>query len=251
MSVTFRRTIFLAIAIGLLAVEPVSAQYGVPSIPGRKSKNASADARIPKELKTQFQGAGTVDAVVPGGLRVNAAGANWLVKFDKNCKIEVTGSADPSFLRPGLLVRFTADIDKKGKTTAPLNELEIVSPQNAMVFARARATAAAKGPSEAGEEGETPEATGMVGRITAVKNGELTIETGGGSIRATLGPNPAVKVNANDYTLAQQGDKVDVKGWFIQAPDAVAQDVKITLSTPLGGSKKAASKPAEKPADRK
>ncbi len=89
-----------------------------------------------------------------------------------------------------------------------------------------------------------PEVTGMVARISAVKNNELTLETGNGAIRATLGPNPAIKVNANDYSLAQQGDKVDVKGWYIQPPDAMAQDVKITLTSPLGGTKKSAAKPA-------
>ncbi len=136
MSIVTRNTLLLVIALGLLSAEAARAQYGVPSIPGRKSKSAAANSRVPANLKIPFQGTGTIEAVAPGGMQVTAAGAVWLVKFDKNCKIEVTGSADPSFLRSGLLVRFTADVDKKGKATALLNELEIVSPQNAMVFAR-------------------------------------------------------------------------------------------------------------------
>jgi hypothetical protein len=248
MSIVTRNTIFGAIIVSLLVAESAWAQYGMPAIPARKGKAPAADSRVPKNLQIPFQGTGTIEAVAPGGMQVTAAGAVWQVKFDKNCKVEVTGTADPNFLRPGLLIRFTTEVDNKGKVTAPLNELEIVSPQNAMVFAKARATAAAA--KAKGEEGETPpEATGMVGRITAIKNNDLTIEIGSGSIRATLGPNPAIKVNANDYSLAQQGDKVDVKGWYIQPPDAMAQDVKITLTSPLGGTtKKAAPKPADKTA---
>ena len=60
-------------------------------------------------------------------------GSKWNVAPDKNCKIEVTGTGDASLLKPGMLVRFSADVDKKtGKASAPVTEIDVISPQNAM-----------------------------------------------------------------------------------------------------------------------
>lgn len=64
---------------------------------------------------------------------VDAMGQKWNVAPDKNCKIEVTGAGDASLLKPGMLVRFSADVDKKtGKASAPVTQVDITSPQNAL-----------------------------------------------------------------------------------------------------------------------
>ena len=84
-----------------------------------------------------------------------------------------------------------------------------------------------------------------VGKISALKNNDLTVETGSGRLKVELGSNPSIKVNMADYSFAQVGDKIDVKGWYVTPGAAVAQDIKITLANSLG-SELVKKKPATK-----
>src|SRR4029077_4241330 len=90
-------------------------------------------SRSARDAETPFDASATIRAVGTLGMDVtDMNGSEWKVAPEKTCKIEVKGTADPSFLKPGLMIRFNADVDKKGRATAPVNELEIVSPQTAM-----------------------------------------------------------------------------------------------------------------------
>ena len=111
--------------------------------------------------------------------------------------MEVTGTADPDFLKPGFWVKFNGDIDKKTKATAPVNELEIVDQRTAMVNEKSRRRTDG---ADAGEKKGKGAATGtaansgpILGKITAFKNNELTLETSSGTVKADLGPNPSIK----------------------------------------------------------
>src|SRR5262249_47177213 len=120
-----KRACLVVAATVLLSGQIAWAQgYGM-GVPGnlrtKPRNNTNSTNSLTGRIQTPFQGSATIQSVGSRGLEVNAEGANWVVAPDKNCKIEVTGTADPSFLvnvRSPLLVRFNAEFDKKGKATA-------------------------------------------------------------------------------------------------------------------------------------
>lgn len=227
----------VAVAVSLMSAGSAFAQgYGMGATPvmprsNRGNPNAAAAAAA-RQMETPFQGSFTIEAVGSRGLEVVFDnGSKGLVAPDRTCKTEVTGTADPAALKPGLLVKFNAQVDKKGRATAPVNELEIISPQTAM----------AEKEKGAGKKGEKETASGLgpgtvLGHIKEFKNNELTVEAPDGTVKAELGANPAIKVNVNDFHFAQAGDKVDVQGYYLPTKpnEAIARQMKITLSSPLG-----------------
>jgi hypothetical protein len=230
-----------------LGTQSAWAQYGgggmgglMPYVPRtNRSNNPNSPNSSANRGEQPFQGTATVYAVGSVGLEVtDANGNNWKLAQEKNCLVEVTGTADPSFLKPDMLVKFSAQFDKKGKATAPLNELEIISPQAAMSSLKAEIN---------GKKGVADAVDGpVIGHVKTIKNNELTVQNTNGVFTAELGSNPSIKVNVSDFHWAQPGDKVDAKGYYTQQGLAYADEIKITLSTPLGDNskKKSATKPA-------
>jgi len=227
------RTLFAFSLTGCIAVSCVLAA------PGDQYRHKKKDPPASNALQQKLEGAGTVEGVAAGALKVNVNGMQGIVQPGPKCRIEVTGLADPEFLRPGLLVRFSAEVGKNGKTTAPLSTLEIVTPKTAVEEAMKAAEA---------KKGDNPEpmAEMILAKIATVKNKMVTMTTSAGdSITAELSANPSISVNVDDYTVASPGDKVEVNGTIAPQGYAVASKIVIKLSRPLGEStKKAAPKPA-------
>jgi hypothetical protein len=230
---------WLAVVIAVVGSESAFGQYGgVPGMPGMmpyvpRSNRANGNNPNSNSNTTQnrgpqqFQGTATIVAIGERGLEVtDASGNNWRLAPEKNCVVQVTGTADPSFLKPDMLVQFTAQFDKKGNATAPVNELEIVSPQAAMNSIKQEIT----GKKEVGASTNGA----IVGHIKTIKNNQFTVQTTNGAYSAELGPNPSIKVNVSDFRWAQAGDKVDAVGYYSQPGTAFAQQMRISLSSPLG-----------------
>ncbi|HZZ29714.1 MAG TPA: hypothetical protein VFE46_17085 [Pirellulales bacterium] len=227
-----------ALAISIGSVPSAWAQYGagaMPYMPRTNSRNNN-NANNPRGAQP-FSGSATISAIGSVGLEVtDSNGTNWALKPDKNCVTRVTGTADPSFLKPDLLVKFSSEFDKKGKASAPVSELEIISPQ----------TTSAQRPETGGrKEGNETSAGPIIGHIKSIKNNLLTVQTIGGLYTVELAANPTIKVNVSDLRLAQVGDKVDATGAYNQQGLAVAKEITVTLSNPLGTPAK------KKPADAK
>ena len=94
----------------------------------------------------------------------------------------------------------------------------------------------------------------VTGRITGVKAGKVTVAAGkGGKLTFELADNAAVDVNSSDYTLAKQGDSIEISHGFKLGNNISIGEAKITLSQPLTGPhKKKPAAPAthpKKPAD--
>jgi hypothetical protein len=204
-------------------------------------KNKKKDTPPPAAPAQKLDGVGTIEGVAAGALKVNVNGMQGVVQPGPKCRIEVTGLAEPGFLRPGMLVRFNAEVGKNGRTTAPLNTLEIVTMKRAMEEA-AMAAQAKKA------ENAEPETEMILAKIGSVKNKYLTLTTTAGeSITAELGANPSISVNVDDYSVASPGDKVEVNATIAPQGYAVATKIVIKLARPLGeGLRKPLAKPAEK-----
>lgn len=219
------------------------AQYGMPGMQGmmpyiqrsnRNNNNNNNPYTNPYSTRsnpqTPFQGTATITGVGTAGMEVvDASGNKWrVVPEKKNCKIEVTGTADPSFLKPDLLVRFNAQFDKKGNAAAPVDSIDIISPQAAM------SATSIKTEFQAGQAQNGI----IIGHIKSIKNNHLSVTNTNGTFSFDLAPNATVKVDVAEPALAQPGDKVDVRGYYSQPGMAVAQEMHITLSNVLGEPKK-------------
>lgn len=237
-----------AVVVGSLDTQSAWAQgYGMggmmPYVPrtNRAKTNPYSNPTSTKNAGPQrFQGTATIVGIGERGLEVvDANGSNWRLAPEKNCVIEVTGTADVSFLKPDMLVRFTSQFDKKGNATAPVNELELISPQAAMTTIK-QEVAGKKDP--AAMVNNT-----VIGHIKSIKSNQLTVQTTNGTYAAELGSNPSIKVNVSDFRWAQAGDKVDAVGYYSQPGLAYAQQMRVTLSSTLSDAPK--KKPAAKGAN--
>jgi hypothetical protein len=228
-----------------------------------------------------FAATGTIAGVGRGQIQiVTVTQQKWLVAVSPQAVVHVTGTAEPDFLRPGMFIRFTAALDKKGKGQEPVGELTIFTPSaemgigvwpEGMAVGDVGAEQPAQPPNPFGGAfgvgtPAVPPDTGrymVAGRFVKERNGKLLVYFGSGTAEIELAENPAIKVDVADYTVAKQGDSISVtKGqmypnqpMIIQAnPNAVGQamalEMEIQLSQPLTGPRKKPLRPETPKPDR-
>ncbi|HQF14654.1 MAG TPA: hypothetical protein PLS55_12245 [Thermogutta sp.] len=99
-------------------------QMGRPgSVPGRNQPRGQGE-QLPR-----IEASGTVEVLTPAGLQiVSPSGQKWQLVLERECQVELTGKALPDVLRPGTVVSFTADIEKKtGKATEKVASIAVCS----------------------------------------------------------------------------------------------------------------------------
>jgi hypothetical protein len=183
---------------------------------------------------------GTVERVVGGVIQVavDKGQKEWVVGTDAHTKIQVSGTAEPDFLHPGLVVRFQADYDghmvkdKVGALTIitlkPTTALGVFAPGTG-------AKPAASGKSE------------IVNRLIACHGSRLSVHGTSKPIAFDLAENPKITVATSDLTWVSAGDKIVVHGKTLpgKAGACEATDLKITLAQPLCGKKKPTLSPSQ------
>lgn len=92
-------------------------------MPGRNQPRGNAE-QLPR-----IEASGTIEVLTPMGLQiVTLSGQKWQLVLARECKIELIGKALPDLLRPGVIVSFTAFIEKKtGRATEKVESLVICS----------------------------------------------------------------------------------------------------------------------------
>jgi len=123
----------------------VQAQF-VPPIPNQPQERGRAAGQFPQmgpqgmmpgrgqprgnaEQFPRIEASGTVEVLAPMGLQIaSPSGQKWQLILERECKVELTGKALPDVLRPGLIISFTASIEKKtGHATEKVESLVICS----------------------------------------------------------------------------------------------------------------------------
>jgi len=146
MSARSRLPILVAcsVIVGAVCLESVFGQVpGVPGVPGvggiggrSGGRNRSQRQQPQQTMQQQLQNlpglqtTGTVDAVVPGYIRVLTA-QNQLIVLQvlPTAKCQLTGNAKPDALAPGFYVRFLAEVNKrKGTVDEKVTSLTIFTP---------------------------------------------------------------------------------------------------------------------------
>jgi len=235
----------------------------------------------PQPVMEAFDAAGTIEGLLPNGMQINSnANQRWAIVIPRQAKIELTGTATADFLRPGLYVRFTAEVDKHGTAKEKVAQLSIFTPSRETppgLFSPEAGGAAAGGAFDGFGPGvgkppvgigkppvgigkapgktsgkaapvETAKAYTVAGQITAARNNKLTVNAGTASIKFEVTDDAAIDVKVADYSLARKGDKVSVQGKMMKGRPGMgeAASVKIELASPLSGGKAKPVKPAPK-----
>jgi hypothetical protein len=204
---------------------------------------ASAQQQLrPVEMK------GTIEATSGGVISLKCDGKEVYLTVDpRKTKVECNGKAKASYLQPGLLVRFRGEFDKKGIAKEEISKLAIVSPSEE------NEPGLTADEIEGDDEKRKPKKDGgpllVVGTIKQFKDGQLVVQAGGRAVRATLADDADLRVELDDYTLAEAGDKIQFKGRMAQQQQqdqgpaqAVGDEITITFTEPFEGDSKAKPK---------
>jgi hypothetical protein len=205
----------------------------------------------PAAVKQELHGKGEYEAASNGIMKAVLDGKPWYLKFDKGATVKVMGTATADFLSPGIFVRFKAELDRRGKASAPITELDIFTPDaknpvGAVTEGGAFAEAPKKGPAA------TPTAYTVAGRISSMHKGNMTVACGNMTVKADVAPEATIKIDVADPSWAAAGDKIEVKGYFMREGFGMVTDMAVDIANPLTGPRKKtlAKKPADKTADK-
>ena len=213
----------------------------------------------PKGPVENVQAKGKIRAIQGEVMQVanEEAKQQWLVKMPREpAGIHVCGTARPTYLQPGLMVRFSGQFDSKGNPQAPIEKLEVFTPkpvkegqlpdpQQFGVFPEAAfggqlfqdAPAAGQPKSEIGS-------FVVSGQLQGFRKGEIFVAAGPVLVRAALSEKAEISVDVPDYRWVRVGDEIEANGWSYPhlKTHVVATRVTIRASQPLG------LVPEEKPA---
>lgn len=210
---------------------------------------AAAQQPMPKQIRG-FKGKLAQPLPDGSGIAVTDPTKNnaiAVVKIGPSTKLTVEGTADLSYLGPGVAIDFNAEMNRVGKVEGEIDKLTVceidqtdtpvVEPEDVTQPLPKDRNAMAK--------------MHVRGTIRSIKNGLMLVQAPGVSVKAKLAASPTIKVAVHNPSWAQPGDPVLVDGQEI-APGQTAQAgqpdqpqqiygtvVTITMEKPLEGKKKA------------
>jgi hypothetical protein len=166
---------------------------------------------------------GKLKGIGPGGvLQVESdKGEQWLVALDRRPQeVSFQGSATPAFLRPGMLVQFTAMIDKKGEAQEPLGEIKVISQRMGIQLGLQAGGNLGAGLFNSDDDSDKKKKKVrsdtssylVTGTLRSINNGKMYIAAGA-TIKAEVADNCRVNFDIADFSLARAGDSVEIHGW--------------------------------------
>ena len=194
---------------------------------------------------------GTVKGVRPGLLAVvTEQGEQILVKTpDRPQNISFVASANRNWLRPRMLVKFKNRFDAKGNPAALVRQLEVISLRadtqigltpDAKLASGAAGLFSDDEPTKKRSATETMSFT-VVGTLRGMKDGKMLVQS-------QLDPNASISVDVADYSLAREGDTVQVSGWYYlgRRDQVFSTQLSISSKQKLGMDEEAAKKASKK-----
>jgi len=210
---------------------------GVSHSPAQKRDKGEKAERVEIE--------GTLQGMVQGYLKVESAkGEVWVLKLERSARgSRLVGSADPSWLRPGMVVRFDGLFNKQGEPVAAVKQLTVFTPGKE--DKPGIEVANTLGPDfsfaeDKPQTGEKPISATVVGAIRSIRGGKLTVAAGRVPVTVPVAENATIAVDIADLRFASIGDAVKAKAKVAGPGKAIAGWVQITAAKKLavgGGSK--------------
>jgi hypothetical protein len=193
---------------------------------------------------------GTILDVGTAGLQMaTERNSRWMIQvLPGQSQVRIEGTAETSFLHPGLSIRFSGKLDKKGALQGELKELEIFTPvgKSSRGIFPSGSDDKAK-PITKFEEG----AYSIRGTLSSYKEGEFTIAAGR-KITGKIAKDAKITVRVDDFSLAQKDDTLKMKGFYYgnsrpspsqgRLGQAIAKEITVTMAKPLVGVQKPTAK---------
>jgi len=225
--------------------------------------------RFPQPQTEPFAADGVIQAIAQGRIQIlTNSNQNWLIFLDEKTVMHVTGTAEADFLRPGLFVRFSTALDKRGNAQGQVGQLTIFTPSRQQfpgVWPEGGMGGNPQNPAEGGGFGRGFGDAGgglgaasasvytVAGQIQGIRKNRMTVNYGRGLVQVELAENVAIKVDFADYSVAKKGDRISVKkGKMIpgRMGFARASELTIELSDPLTFGTKKPVRPTPPPKTR-
>lgn len=209
-------------------------------------------AQFKKPEPQPYDGKGTIGELGFDYITFNdAEGKTMAVGFNQKTKVTVTGTAEPGFLAPGLIVRFSAVITGKGLVEEAIKELAVIEVSELNKPGMQADLAPGEDLKEAEKKG--PVTYVVIGTIRSIKNKQLQI-LAGKTIRAEVADDCKITIDVSNPGIAREGDEISVTGKLLQEPQkmgdsslpgqVLGEKVEIALSKPLTApGKKKGAKP--------
>ncbi len=137
--------------------------------------------------------------------------------------------AKPAFLRQGMLVRFTGTFNPEGVATSPIGMVEIFQPVMGRVAGhmREKFTPGVHGAPQ--EAGAAFAEVGVVGAVVGMDATAMMVQAGQIPVRAPLAQDVKFEIRFNNLSLAQEGDVVNVSGFYNEPDDTKVKAERITI----------------------
>jgi len=216
------------------------------------------------------QVSGTMQAMALNKIKIVAEDKKvYFAVVSDDTLLNYKGTAESDFLSPGLLVRFSAELNQSGQVQGPVAELEVftVSQHRRMSSEQMRDQTAgiyqvggefgnAKKPSDKKSADKKPsdktkdkapakptaasakgsQAYRVVGQIAGIKASKMIVQAGAVQVQLELDPKAAIKVTSHDTTFCQMGDQVKISGLRTAGQEQFIQSesLEIVGAKPLG-----------------
>ncbi len=208
------------------------------------SRVAFAQGRANAE-KEQVRASGTVKGFQRGIMHVvTADGDQYYVKLpDQPQYVSFVASAETDWLKPGMMVRFSARYDKKGKLDAPVRQVTVFTPgkddQLGVFPDSAVGTQELFSSTDEKKPGAETVSYAIAGRLTSVRGKSMSVAAGRTPVKVELADTAKVSVEIADLSFLREGDKVSIDGWNYpnQKQQVYATRLTVTAAQPLGESK--------------
>ncbi len=265
---------FAIATVGLLAPPSTAlAQNAAKPNTGKTNSTKPNSGNVGGGLQIA-EASGTMQAMIQNQIKILAEDkAEHVIVLTDQTLLQYRGTAEPDFLMPGLLVRFSAELTQSGIVEAPLNELEVFTysqsrrttpeqmrEQTAGVYQVGNEAGNLKKADTKKAEPKKPEPkktetkkTGaketsqpaaspsgaqtyrVVGRVLGSQAGKVFVQAGSVRVQVELAPKAVINVTARDTTFLQTGDKIKVSGLRNAAQEMYiqAENIEIVAAKPL------------------
>jgi hypothetical protein len=237
------------------------------SVAGTASAQNRPKAGGPPSNREPAQGGGTIKGAAGGGLEVHASGGDrYLVQIEPQARaIEYLATAEPSWLMPGMLVRLTATVDRRGKIQEPIGQMEVITLREGVQLGVASDMGDGGGLGDEGaglfqdakpekkekKKAAPPKDSGtwtFVGRLTEAKNGRVSIAVPGKVLKGELADNAKISVDYGNLSLVKPGDQITFQGWSPVGRKQFVMANSVTVTSPeklVGAKKKSKPEPSD------
>jgi hypothetical protein len=164
--------------------------------------------------------------VANGIIKAKNGDTSVWIQAAKDAKVSLNGPADPSFLTPppARYLQFTAMCTKQGVIKDELKDVVVCEVTSAITpaFGPDDPIAAAQV-----KDKDTPIKYFIRGQIKQLKNGDLTLQCPGATVKAKLAADCKITAQLTDMLLTQEGDEIVVEqGKELQPASGVGKAAK-------------------------